>query len=352
MTDTQLTAAGTVIKNETTAGANTATRVGTILNDIVASKINNDKIVTAVTGASDANVPSEKAAKAYVDGVLTAKENTSNKSNDGTFSANSTTLFPTQQAAKTYVDGATIGFINDRGNYNASSNVFPSTGGSGTAGAIRKGNLWTISVAGTLGGNSVLVGYSVRALIDAPAQTAGNWSILNVGLGYVPESSSNKSQDITADAGSTAKYPSVNAVQNFVAASLGTAIVKRAIIQVSSAELLALNSNRKTLIAAQGANTIIYLMNTVIKYSYSTAPYVYTYPPYFVLGNQSRGIFNSIINQSVDCLQCYTDGTNSIDYSTSIVNSPLQLAMDGFNPTSGGGFLEIHITYTVIYLTS
>ena len=44
--------------------------------------------------------------------------------------------------------------LHDRGNYDASTNVFPSTGGSGTAGAIKKGDLWYISVAGMLGGTN------------------------------------------------------------------------------------------------------------------------------------------------------------------------------------------------------
>ena len=52
--------------------------------------------------------------------------------------------------------------------------------------------MWYISVGGTLGGTSVVVGSSVRALVDSPGQTSSNWSILNVGLGYVPENQANK----------------------------------------------------------------------------------------------------------------------------------------------------------------
>jgi hypothetical protein len=39
----------------------------------------------------------------------------------------------------------------DRGNYSAATNVFPSAGGS-AGGAILKGDIWTISAVGTLGG--------------------------------------------------------------------------------------------------------------------------------------------------------------------------------------------------------
>jgi hypothetical protein len=141
-------------------------------------------------------------------------ENTSNKSIDGTLNLNSDTLYPSQKAVKTYVDGSVTGLLDDRGNYNASGNVFPSSGGSGTAGAILKGDLWYISVAGTLGGTSVVVGSSVRALVDTPGQTSSNWSILNVGLGYTPENSANKATSFSTV--NNTLYPSVQAVKTYV----------------------------------------------------------------------------------------------------------------------------------------
>jgi hypothetical protein len=141
-------------------------------------------------------------------------ENTSNKSIDGTLNANSDTLYPSQKAVKTYVDGSVTGLLDDRGNYDASGNVFPSSGGSGTAGAILKGDLWYISVAGTLGGTSVVVGSSVRALVDTPDQTSTNWSILNVGLGYTPENSANKATSFSTI--NNTLYPSVQAVKSYI----------------------------------------------------------------------------------------------------------------------------------------
>lgn len=47
-------------------------------------------------------------------------------------------------------------------------NTFPASGGSGTAGVVLKGDMWVISVAGTLGGNAVQVGDSIIANIDTP----------------------------------------------------------------------------------------------------------------------------------------------------------------------------------------
>lgn len=99
--------------------------------------------------------------------------------------------YPTVKAAKDYIDSMVVGLLDDRGSYDASSNQFPTTGGSGTGGAILKGDLWFVSVAGTLGGIPVKVGDSFRALTDAPAQIATNWSILSSNLGYVPANDAN-----------------------------------------------------------------------------------------------------------------------------------------------------------------
>lgn len=89
---------------------------------------------------------------------------------------------PRSYADKEYVDGAintaVTGLYDDRGNYDASVNAYPSSGGSGSAGAILKGDVWTISVAGTLPtGITVSPGDTVRALIDTPSNTQANWAV-------------------------------------------------------------------------------------------------------------------------------------------------------------------------------
>ena len=87
-------------------------------------------------------------------------------------------------ATKGYADSLVVGLLDDRGNYDASSNTFPASGGSGSAGAILKGDLWTVSVAGTLGGTAVTPGDIVRALVNTPGQTAGNWAVSETNIGY------------------------------------------------------------------------------------------------------------------------------------------------------------------------
>lgn len=70
------------------------------------------------------------------------------------------------------------GFMNARGDYDASSNLFPSAGGSGVSGGIRHGDIFRISVAGTLGGNAVNIGDFVTTSVDNPGQTASSWYII------------------------------------------------------------------------------------------------------------------------------------------------------------------------------
>lgn len=193
-TDAVLSTEAAVIKTETATNANTATRVGSMVEDLSDSKINVDKIGLTI-------------------------EATANKSNDTALASNSTTEYPSVHAAKLFAEGLVVGLLSDRGNYNASVNVFPTTGGRGVGGLPLKGDLWYISVNGTLGGVGVTIGYSIRALIDTPGQTLANWGILNVGLGFVPENVVNKSTDIAADTGSNTKYPSVAAVESAIAAA-------------------------------------------------------------------------------------------------------------------------------------
>lgn len=108
----------------------------------------------------------------YAD-LATTAQNTST-----TLASASNTQIPSALAVKTYVDNAVVGLYDDRGNYDASVNTFPASGGSGASGAVAKGDIWRISVAGTLGTENVQVGDTVRALQDAPGQTAANWAIM------------------------------------------------------------------------------------------------------------------------------------------------------------------------------
>lgn len=111
-------------------------------------------------------------------------ENVANKAT--TFTTINDILYPTVKAVNDHIDLKLTGLWDDRGSYDASLNVYPSLDGSGTAGAILKGDIWTINVQGILGGVTVHVGDTVRALVNNPGQTSTNWALLENNLGYVP----------------------------------------------------------------------------------------------------------------------------------------------------------------------
>lgn len=122
---------------------------------------------------------------------------------------------PQDAATKAYADALIVGLWDDRGNFSAAGGAYPSSGGSGTAGAILKGDIWTISVAGTLPtAQAVNVGDTVRALVDTPGNTQANWAIAENNIGYVPENQTNK-ENSTLDTSST-KYPTNNLVKTYV----------------------------------------------------------------------------------------------------------------------------------------
>lgn len=121
--------------------------------------------------------------------ALNGKEDKTNKVVN--FGTPNDTTYPTTKAVKAYVENLVSGLIKDCGNYDASTNAWPSTGGTGDAGAILKGNFWYISAPGTLGGVPVDVGDSLRALADNPGQVNTNWAVLEGSIGYVPYNSTN-----------------------------------------------------------------------------------------------------------------------------------------------------------------
>ena len=129
-----------------------------------------------------------------------------------------------ESAAKSYADGLVIGLLDDRGSFNASVNTWPTTGGSGSAGTIMKGDLWSISVIAVSGPLLGLpIGCLIRALVDTPGQTTGNWSVVEVGFGYVAENADNKSDAIETDKASTTKYPQLKAIYDWAVGKFATA---------------------------------------------------------------------------------------------------------------------------------
>lgn len=150
-----------------------------------------------------------------IDELLAAASVPSSKLSGFTDTSNedwaSDTKIASAKAVKSLVDAAVAGLLDYRGIYDASAGTYPTVGGSGTTGAIQKGDVFLISVAGTISGQVLAVGDWLVANVDAPGQASTKWDHLEANIGYTPEDSANKVTAISA--GSTdVQYPSAKAV--------------------------------------------------------------------------------------------------------------------------------------------
>ena len=129
--------------------------------------------------------------------------------------------------ANAYANSISVNIFNSRGNYDASVDAFPTSGGSGAFGAIARGDQWFISVAGTIDGQAIAIGTSIYALQDAPGQILANWGIVPSGYGFTPENQANKatSVSVTTDYTGTisdTKYPSIKSIYTWVLSAFQT----------------------------------------------------------------------------------------------------------------------------------
>lgn len=106
--------------------------------------------------------------------------------------------------------------FDNRGGHDATSDLFPSSGGSGGGGAIEADNIWYITGAGTLGGTPVVVGDAIRALVDAPAQVAANWLIYPVNVDTVGEETIIKDSDNGVVGKTAGKINFMNIARDFI----------------------------------------------------------------------------------------------------------------------------------------
>lgn len=130
------------------------------------------------------------------------------------------------KASIAYVDALQVGLWDDRGTYtvNASGNInYPSSGGSGSAGALLKGDIFTVggAVVGTSTVNSIQVnnGDTIRVLVDSPSPTNdANWAIGENNIGYIPENAVNKVTTMSGNTTSNIVYLSAKAIYDWAVA--------------------------------------------------------------------------------------------------------------------------------------
>lgn len=223
-------------------------------------RVNADNSVTYRSAAQTLSDLGAQASLGYT------PENVANKATD--FTIVNDTLYPTVQAAKTYMDGLVVGLLDDRGNFDASGGGYPASGGSGTAGAILKGDLWYISVAGTIG----TVGSSVRALVDTPGQTASNWDVLNVGLGYIPLNQASNLSDVASVSSARTNLGATTVGANIFTATNPSAVTFIRINADNTVSLLSANNTLNALLPAQsGATTGLFLKSDGTNASWAAA---------------------------------------------------------------------------------
>lgn len=113
------------------------------------------------------------------------------------------------------LEPATVAVINDRGNWDASTGAYPSTGGSGVDGEIQKGDFWYVSVSGVAHGVEFNVGDNIRARVDAPGDVNSDWAAIEGNLGYVPENKAARRTNLIDNDNNT--YPTTKAVNDGLA---------------------------------------------------------------------------------------------------------------------------------------
>ena len=97
-------------------------------------------------------------------------------------------------AAKAYADTLVTSLFHDRGNYNPNyTGMYPPDS------VIKKGDIWTISVAGTVNWIPVDVGDTIRALTDDPGYTNANWAISQANVYQASETERGISKVATAE---------------------------------------------------------------------------------------------------------------------------------------------------------
>lgn len=120
-----------------------------------------------------------------------------------------------EAVTKQYADGLVAGLLDYRGAFTpavaSGATGYPTTGGSGTSGAIMKGDAYAASAAGFILTEAIQSGDWVIAKQDTPAQTAANWDRLNANISYVAEDAANKVTALSGGSTDT-QYPSAKLV--------------------------------------------------------------------------------------------------------------------------------------------
>ncbi|WP_282115891.1 hypothetical protein [Cellulophaga baltica] len=212
-----ITANTTAIANEVTRATDAETANATAISNEVtratnAETANTTAIANEVTRATTAETTNATAITA----LGTDKENTANKSTDGTLVDNSDVDFPTEQAVKTYVD-AQVGTVSQ------DDDITDATLNASSVLAIKEGttevtvDLSALEESDDITANTTAIANEVTRATDA--ETTNATAIAS--LGTDKENTANKSTDGTLADNSDVDFPTEQAVKTYVDAQVG-----------------------------------------------------------------------------------------------------------------------------------
>ncbi len=155
--------------------------------------------------------------------------------------------------------------------------------------------------------------------------------------------------DDTMATASANTVPTSESVKAYVDSITGAALLQ-ATVTISSAEILALNSTPKQLVAAPGSGKFIEVHKVWAYYNFATAAYA-TNTTLLVEYGSAQPILSltPIIDQTSS--RIYTSssgGSSSINTLANVENISVRARVSSGNPTAGGGSVKINILYRII----
>ena len=199
---------------------------------------------------------------------------------------------------------------------------------------------FVISNSATLGtGNAITITTAEVVDITNSFSIAGGTAI----TGFIDDDTM-----ATASATNIASAESVKAyVDSEVASSSGN--LKRVSVSVSSAELLSINSTPKTLIAAQGANTVIVVHRAYAQYTFVSTQYATDVSLQVrYSGTSVNAISGNLALDDASSTKYLFNPNAQSSITSSLSNVAIVATTPTANPTAGDGTVKYWIEYTVI----
>ena len=147
---------------------------------------------------------------------------------------------------------------------------------------------------------------------------------------------------------SATKVPSQQSVKAYVDAG-GANGIQTATVSVSSAEILALNTTPKQLIAAPGAGKYIQVLWGHIYLDYGGTAYTNeTTEIEYSTGQDIVGTITGFLNVGVDTIRNIVGATGGIYAFSQVDNASVRYRATSANPTTGNGTIQIVLAYRIV----